>query len=272
MEEQMEILPDNELDINLPVVYVKQLKLWSNNETKKLVSLYKTLIHEVGNRFTYKKQMWDEISTHFPDKTPQQCESRLCTMFRRKKLGKGGPKVFTTENERNSDYEVEPHLYRIRKNIQLWSNSETKLLAELYKKLIGEVGPFKRFPTKKDMWAEMSTHFTNKNPKQCESRFMRLVNTKQAGVVKFVRYKPSEIRRIKAKNSSMQIKRIHAIKEEKPVEYIEEDDPLGSTQVKEEEIVKTVQSEKSIQETLMEIAARKEETKERRHREKVGGF
>ncbi|XP_065364209.1 uncharacterized protein LOC135957399 [Calliphora vicina] len=287
-----------EMEIDIPVAYVKQLKIWSNSETKQLLSLYKSLLPEVGQRFTYQKQMFDEISLHFPDKTPQQCQSRLTTMFRKKKRGAGkvynisGAGKNTTDLVSKDDtnafriiklHNVEPddNLLTPIRNFQLWSNSETKQLVDLYKRFIGDVGPDKRFTQKKEMWAEISAHFPNKEPKQCETRFMRLLNKQKNRVVKYVRYNPSETRRKrndKAKDkSSFQINRKHTIKKERITDDMDQNEldiPEHSEPniQKKNELVDSAKKEKTIQETLMDIAARKEETKERRHKEKMEVF
>lgn len=63
------------------------------------MSLYDSLIGEVGNRFPYIKDMWEEIAAYFPNKTSQQCMNRHSTMLR--KTRRRLRKVYLLENSKN---------------------------------------------------------------------------------------------------------------------------------------------------------------------------
>lgn len=65
------------------------------------------------------------------------------------------------------------------KTIVMWSNEETKLLMDLYGSFINEVGPDKRFPHKKNMWLEISSHYPCRTAKQCEERFKTVLKRKK---------------------------------------------------------------------------------------------
>lgn len=75
----------------------KKIAIWSNSDTRLLMDFHKSLINEVGpeKRFLHKKDMWLEISSQFPNKTPKQCEERYKTVLKRKKKGK--EKVYLSE-------------------------------------------------------------------------------------------------------------------------------------------------------------------------------
>lgn len=82
------------------------------------MSLYKTLIWEVGKRFVYQKEMWAEIATHFPDKTPNQCEQRYKTVLKRKTKG-----FITKARRKPVDFKARDcvdNIYKIDLYYSLW--------------------------------------------------------------------------------------------------------------------------------------------------------
>ncbi|XP_065364398.1 uncharacterized protein LOC135957552 [Calliphora vicina] len=276
MENKADNIDPTEMESHMPSTSVKQIKIWSNTETNQLLSLYKSLISEVGKRFANQKEMWFEISTHFPNMTTQQCLSRLRTVFKRKK--KGIKKVYITKAKRNTNHletkgdefgivrihnmefkpdDIPSHV----KNIQVWSSSETKQLMELYKSLICDVGPQKRFSQKKEMWSEISTHFANKDPKQCETRFTHILNKQRKGYNAFsIQYIRGNTVRSKNRKTYKSITNDREVNEyENNERNTQEKKLLAATELK----------EKPIQETLLELAAKKEEANERRHRENM---
>lgn len=125
---------------------------------------------------------------------------------------------------------------------------------ELYKKLIVKVG--NEFLRKKDMWAEISTYLPKKNAKQCEQRFNTVLKRKRKGINKVY---ISEARRktIDCRQNTLKINRNVNRKVQNKVEKV---------------VNNTEKRNLSVQEVLLEISAKKEEAKERRHKEKMAAI
>lgn len=141
---------------------------------------------------------------------------------------------------------------------------------DLYKNLIGEVG--KSFTHKKDMWIEISSQIQNKNPKQCEQRFNTVLKRKRKGLKKLY------TTRGKTKNS-IQIKRTFKIdpgtkkyiSNNGKTEYTfhQNDNNTKREFLTQKCYINKRTKEYTMQETLLFISAKKEEAKERRHKEKM---
>ncbi|KAM7347818.1 uncharacterized protein ACRADG_007297 [Cochliomyia hominivorax] len=289
--------------VDLTPKTAKTISLWSNAETKQLMDLHRNLINEVGNqkRFKRKKDMWMEISLHFPNRTPKQCEERFKTVLKRKKNNFG--KVYISEAKRktieilDNKPEFENKFQIIRrpkvennreeflinnKNISAWTLSETKQLIELYKRLIGEVGPQRRFSLKKDMWTEISLHFTDKNPKQCEQRLNSVFKRKQQ-ICLTKETKKSVVVQPKNPCNTFQINKVQILKNNINSDDNEAEETFKALINKSSKLEKDTDpiapeietnkikanKEMSLNEVLLHIAAKREEGKERRHKEKL---
>ncbi|KAI8126850.1 hypothetical protein CVS40_3414 [Lucilia cuprina] len=62
--------------------------------------------------------------------------------------------------------------------LQLWSDGDTRLLLDLYANYLPEIGPLKKFKSKKDMWSKISTEIPDKSAKQCEERYKTVLRRK----------------------------------------------------------------------------------------------
>ncbi|XP_065365769.1 myb-related protein B-like [Calliphora vicina] len=272
----------------------KKIAKWSNTDTRLLMDFHKNLLKEVGpkKRFLHKKDMWLEISSKIPNKTPKQCEERYKTVLKRKKKGK--EKVYLSEARRKTidleaKYCVENTFEIVRKHpidsemddnsapfkrVFIWTNSETKLLMSLYRTLIWEVG--KRFVYQKEMWAEIATHFPEKTANQCEQRYKTVLRRKTKGFITKAKRKPVDI---KARDcvESVENKEIKVLITEKKEDTITQENDEATivnndesiTQDYKEPHTRQEKKELTLHEILLQIAAKKEEAKERRHREKM---
>lgn len=127
-----------------------------------------------------------------------------------------------------------------------------------------EIGPQKKYRTKKDMWANIALEFEEKTPKQCEERYKTVLRRKKLAV---------------ENNRASGSKRIHVNYEEELNKICFLDDSIepeiqmsSSKCIKAEKCenikIKKIKS-KSVQETLLEIAENKEEGRQKRHKEKM---
>lgn len=126
---------------------------------------------------------------------------------------------------------------------------------ELYKQLIFKVGD--EFLHKKDMWAEIATYLPKKNARQCEQRFNTVLKRKRKGINK-VYISEAKRKTIDCSKNTLNINR-------KSNRII--------VQNKAEKVVNNSEKRNlTIPEVLLEISAKREEAKERRHKEKMEAF
>ncbi|XP_023303977.2 uncharacterized protein LOC111685926 [Lucilia cuprina] len=283
----------------------KKIVIWSESETQQLLDLYENFYPQVGPhmRFKHKKDMWTEIATHFPGRHRKQCEERYKTVLKRKKKGLPEANVLEAEEWEENPIKTMKILEEERaaeeqtktfRNVNMWTNSETRLLMSLHRTLIKEVG--KRFTFQKDMWREIATNFPGKQPNQCEQRYKTVQKRKKKCVYTKSRRKTNDFKNKDSVGNSIwrnnRIAKNHINKctndtemdelitlgEEvnnvpKTMEVITENIsdiytkiPQSSTT---KEPFKQERKDLSLAEILWEIAAKKEEAKERRHRERM---
>ncbi|XP_036339350.1 uncharacterized protein LOC118748780 [Rhagoletis pomonella] len=132
------------------------------------------------------------------------------------------------------------------KTVTVWTEGETLLLLDKYTSYFPDIGPFKQLKTKRDMWMKISAEFDGKSWKQCEERYKTIMKRKKAP----------------GKNNS-----ISGAKRQKL--QFEELDEICQCGIKKVTAKEKQRKGKSLHETLIEIAARKEEARERRHKERM---
>lgn len=153
-----------------------------------------------------------------------------------------------------------------------WSDSGTKFMLERYELYVPQVGPSKKFKTKKRMWQEIATdlknilneHFTHV---QVENRYKTVMKRKKAAVVNNNRTGASrvsvpyetEVNRIAALDDSIEPEVLRSAND---ITYLKSTESVEPPK-------KRLKKLKTIQETLVEIYTKKEENKERRHKEKM---
>lgn len=148
----------------------------------------------------------------------------------------------------------------------VWSDGDSRLLLDLYGSYLPEIGPLKKFKNKKDMWSKISSEIPNMSPKQCEERYKTILKRKKSSI---------------DNNSKTGAKRMKVDYEDELNKICSLDDSIEpeiqiSSQkkiTKEKPDIKTVghkvKKKLSVHETLLDIAEKKEEAKERRHKEKM---
>lgn len=153
----------------------------------------------------------------------------------------------------------------------------------LFKRLLPEVGPEKRLQNKKEMWMEISTHFSNKSPLQCEQRLKTVLKRKRQMLMNLDKPKIDKAKEISNlyeydintnienppnsydTDSSENHTSLQSIKSPNSAEH------KFNTQVS-EELNTQSKKELTLHELLLDIAAKREEGKERRHREKMAAI
>ncbi|XP_046806460.1 uncharacterized protein LOC111688225 [Lucilia cuprina] len=137
--------------------------------------------------------------------------------------------------------------------LQLWSDGDTCLLLDLYANYLPEIGPLKKFKSKKDMWSKISTEIPDKSAKQCEERYKTVLRRKN--LRKIIEFE-AELTKICKLDDS-----------------IEPEVQMSSQQILKKEKINKVSKgsdkKRSVHQILEEIAAKREEAREKRHKEKM---
>ncbi|XP_059216877.1 uncharacterized protein LOC131996303 [Stomoxys calcitrans] len=152
------------------------------------------------------------------------------------------------------------------KQVNLWSDGDTRMLLDLYAKYLPQIGPLRKFRNKKEMWSKVAEKVGNKSAKQCEERYKTVLRRKKLAV---------------ENNNTSGSKRQKIDFEEELFQICNLDDSIEpEIQISSQKIIKreqrdilastsTSKKKQSVQDTLLEIAKLNEEAKERRHREKM---
>ncbi|XP_075156212.1 uncharacterized protein LOC142229535 isoform X1 [Haematobia irritans] len=194
--------------------------------------------------------------------------------------------------------------YQRREKVQrIWSDEETRLLLHLYGRCLSDIGPHKTFKHKKDMWITISSRFRDKTPKQCEERFKTVLRRRRKWASRM--NNPFQGKRMRTPKKDIlhfepecqitienevptksQTPQFNQPKPQIPARDVHQvskkSNDQGSNQSKnaESRIEPSAQIQQSITEhncaaieaTLLEIAAKKEEARERRHKEKMAAI
>lgn len=159
---------------------------------------------------------------------------------------------------------------------------------ELFKQLLPEVGSEKRFQHKKEMWIEISTHFLNKSPIQCEQRLKTILKRKRTNIMIKGKTKTNEVKKSSNSYYDIEVKIEDTINssydndiKEQNSEHefgIQNDNSSNSPEHitpnhQETELLnKKPKKVQTLHELLLDIATKREEGKERRHREKMAAI
>lgn len=157
------------------------------------------------------------------------------------------------------------------KIIEFWSDGDTRYLLDKYHQYLNDIGPMKKFKNKKEMWVKISQEIGGKNGKQCEQRFKTVMRRKKLAVAnnstsgnkrKNIEYE-EEMRKIAAIDDSVepeiQLSSNNMVRKESS------ERPGKENRVK----ISSNKKAKTVQETLLQIYEKKEQNRERRHREKM---
>lgn len=158
-----------------------------------------------------------------------------------------------------------------------WSAGDTKFVLDRYEMYLPEIGPMKRFRTKKHMWRQIADDMAKsgvfRTAIQVENRYKTVLRRKHSVDKKRRRTGESpepfeyddELKKIAAIDDSVQPEvRASAGQVEVAVE-VSDEEPRPSIKKKR----KKASSSSEIIRALKEIAADKEATRERRHKEKM---
>ncbi|XP_013101139.2 uncharacterized protein LOC106082925 isoform X2 [Stomoxys calcitrans] len=211
----------------------------------------------------------------------------------------------TSKVEETLANEADVSKYGRREKVQrIWSDSETRQLLNLYSHHLSDIGPRKRFKNKKDMWINISSRFRGKTAKQCEERFKTVERRRRKWAIRnntpFSTTSKRQVYHLEASSlePECQIK-IKNIPTKPQISHLPPNKQMQWDHIPEPEVVRnhnpsqnTIKTEEkrteenrqevslqeqnmngkhetSIEATLLLIAARKEEGRERRHREKM---
>ncbi|XP_011182408.1 uncharacterized protein LOC105212241 [Zeugodacus cucurbitae] len=163
------------------------------------------------------------------------------------------------------------------KRIQMWTDSETRLLLDKYATYFPEIGPMKAIRNKKEMWAQIATDIGGKSAKQCEERYKTVLKRKkdrqyeESFKTAFKRKKPTVA---SDHASGAKMRKVESEEEFENSTVIEPEIQISSQAAIIEAISTTspnthMEKKKTVQDTLLEIAQKKEAARERRHREKM---
>ncbi|XP_075156213.1 uncharacterized protein LOC142229535 isoform X2 [Haematobia irritans] len=184
--------------------------------------------------------------------------------------------------------------YQRREKVQrIWTDIETKFLLKLYAKYLTEIGPMKRFRNKKQMWAEIATKIPGMTATQCLERVKTIMKRKRnrRPAIK-VSKRNGEVLELES-NDGKYIVEFHSEELDVPENDIDtsrtetppvineaQTDLNYSMESRNNSVSKSQQTEIinqqpivkkiiTLEETLLAIADRREEARERRHREKM---
>ncbi|XP_055854430.1 uncharacterized protein LOC129918109 [Episyrphus balteatus] len=166
--------------------------VWTDKETELLINRYTEYISEIGpyKKFRIKRQMWQAIARELKNKTFIQCERHYYSTIKScNSLPEPVKKTVLDhmKNKHQDDLITNEKLYEfiqtsklvstLHQSIgQVWTEDETKLLFEKYRKYASQIGPRKQFRYKKDMWKHIASEFNgSKTYQQCEQQFYRIV-------------------------------------------------------------------------------------------------
>lgn len=161
----------------------------------------------------------------------------------------------------------------------LWGEKETKLLLDKYEQYLSQVGPMKKFKKKKNMWEKISEDIINilnirKTALQCENRYKTILKRKKKVKVHNGRTGETpetdpfeeELNKIAAIDDSLDpevkigVGKLVTIAK-RPAPSTSEADTAASSTKK--------PKKQSLSEVLVDIANKKEEGRDRRHKEKL---
>lgn len=169
-----------------------------------------------------------------------------------------------------------------------WTDSATVFILDKYKVYLSQIGPMKKFKSKKIMWAEISKELQenlniSKTPLQVENRYKTVLKRKKKAVENNRKSGSSreevpfeeELREIGQADDSIEPEVLRSAKSvkypKKPLLEITSSNEDSITDVREN--VKDPPPKKkcklSNEERKLELFKQKEETKERRHQEKL---
>lgn len=166
-----------------------------------------------------------------------------------------------TENNRNK-FEIK------------WTSEETNLLLDKYENYMIQVGPQKKFKTKKKMWEKIASDVNNifkkdYTPVQVENRYKTILKRKKEAVENNSHTGESR----EEVPFEAELSKIAALDDSIQPEVLQSGNNVRVLKTPTNAQKKAKRSKnKSIEETLEEIFKRKEENKERRHREKMALF
>lgn len=170
-----------------------------------------------------------------------------------------------------------------------WTDSATVFILDQYKVYLSQIGPMKKFKSKKTMWAEISRELQenlniSRTPLQIENRYKTVLkqkkkavdNNRQSGSSREEVPFEKELREIARADDSIEPEVLRSAKSVRYpktplLEIISSDNDSNITDVREN--VKDSPPKKkcklSNEERKLELFKQKEEAKERRHQEKL---
>lgn len=170
-----------------------------------------------------------------------------------------------------------------------WTDSATVFILDKYKLYLSQIGPMKKFKSKKIMWTEISKELQDnlnisKTPLQIENRYKTVLKRKKKAVENNRKSGSSreevpfeeELREIGKADDSIEPEVLRSAKSviypKKPLlEIISSDNDSNITDVREniKDSPPRKKSKLSNEERKLELFKQKEEAKERRHQEKL---
>jgi len=165
-----------------------------------------------------------------------------------------------------------------RSELSTWCEESTRLLLDKYEQYLPLVGPMKQFKCKKSMWIQISNDIATelnivRSSVQCENRYKTILKRKmqsvrgnqQSGAKRTKVEFEDELNKIKAIDDSVEPEILQGpgkIIEKHKEKIMNKENTMNCT-------VEKITKKKSISETLLQIQKDKEETREKRHKEKL---
>lgn len=268
--------------LNSTSVKYISLSVWSDEETKMLIHIYSEYIPEIGpkKRFKQKKDMWMTISSRMPGKTAKQCEERFKTVLRRKRKWalKNQNANGTTKKQQQKlplDLPILPHEPQIVWNYTPPVKQYSKTTPNRHKGSSNNTKSSKtNLNTSSQLPEAIAADQGNKSPNKVITRQQQMNNHKQHTAAahnistninqsspKKDRIKQEHMVGIHENHWSTTTNQLNKAKE-KP--QYEQRRAMEIPKISYTNDVAAI-----IQDTLLEIAARREEARDRRHREKM---
>lgn len=198
--------------------------------------------------------------------------------------------LLTMHNEENegthSKFGSEEYVTKIDRSCDFWSDSAASFMLDKLESYLANIGPMKRFKTKKQMWLQISKDMAemlnvSKTPTQIENRYKTVLKRKKKAIENNSKSGSSreevpfeeQLSKIAHSDDSIQPE---VLRSAKTVKYPKLDDASMSKEICKspttddtESSVEIKKARKTNQEKRWEYYEKKEAAKERRHQEKL---
>ncbi|XP_011858505.1 PREDICTED: uncharacterized protein LOC105556053 [Vollenhovia emeryi] len=196
--------------------------------------------------------------------------------------------LLTEQNKENDGTHSKFESEHVDKSCDFWTNSATSFMLDKYETYLGNIGPMKRFKTKKQMWLQISKDMTemlniSKTPIQIENRYKTILKRKKKAVENNSKSGSSreevpfeeQLKKIARSDDSIEPEVLRSARNVKYPKLdaaqmlSEKTCKIGPTTDVTEKSSEVIKARKITQDKRWEYYEKKEAAKEKRHQEKM---